>query len=147
MLYQGSERYVSLTDEIKLLNNYIDLEKLRYGERVIIDFEYKTEQSIEIAPLILLTLLENAFKHGVKEAIGSATIQIRLRATQKEFFFEIRNSKPRSRPENDNDQNNAIGLLNIKKQLDFLYPQRNNMEIDDSVDSYCVTLELKLHEV
>lgn len=147
MLYHCNERYVALTSEIKLLNNYIDLEKIRYGDRVSVEFEYKIGKAIEIAPLILLTFLENAFKHGVKEEIGNASIQMNLEANRQEIFFEIKNSKPRSASEKNNDPTPSIGLQNIQKQLDLLYPQRNWLEVQDQADIHSVTLKLKLHEV
>ncbi|PHN04317.1 sensor histidine kinase [Flavilitoribacter nigricans] len=147
MLYHCDDRYVALTSEIRLMNNYIDLEKIRYGDRVIVDFDYKIEKAIEIAPLILLTFLENAYKHGVKEEVGQARIQMKLRAGREEIFFEICNSKPASRQNGANGQTASIGLRNIKKQLDFLYPQRNWLEVEDRADFYAVTLKLKPHAI
>lgn len=146
MLYHCNDRFVALTNEIKLINDYIDLEKVRYGERVVVDFDYKIEKAIEIAPLILLTFLENAFKHGVKEEVKQASIRMMLRANQEEIFFEICNSKPASKPANKSETA-SIGLQNIKRQLDFLYPQRNWLQVEDRVDAYSVSLKLKLHEV
>lgn len=145
MLYHCNDRFVALTDEIKLLNNYIDLEKLRYDDRVVVDFEYKTEKAVEIAPLILLTFLENAFKHGVKEEIKIAKIQMHLRATREEIWFEIQNTKPQSGVVESHTA--SIGLENIKKQLDFLYPHRNWLEVQDQAEFHRVTLKLRLHEI
>jgi sensor histidine kinase YesM len=147
MLHHSNERFVMLMDEIHLMNNYIDLEKVRYGERVAIDFDYKIEKGIEIAPLILLTFLENAFKHGVKEEIKNATIQMNLRANREEIFFEIKNSKPLAKKGNGKERNNSIGLQNIRTQLDLLYPRRNWLQVEDLDTTYCVTLTLKQHEV
>lgn len=145
MLYQCNDKYVALADEIKLMKNYIDLEKLRYGERVAVDFEYRTEKSVEIAPLVLLTFLENAFKHGVKEEIRCASIRMNLRATRREIWFEIQNSRPQSRQQNTGA--GSIGLQNIRKQLDLLYPQRNWLKVEEEDDFHRVTLKLQLHGV
>lgn len=145
MLYQCNDKYVALADEIKLMNNYIDLEKLRYGERVKVDFEYRVEKAVEVAPLILLTFLENAFKHGVKEEINKASIQVNLRASQEEIWFEVQNSKPQIAIEDHKTV--SIGLQNIREQLDLLYPKRNTLEVEDRDDFHRVTLKLSLHEV
>lgn len=147
ILYHCQEKYVALADEITLINNYLELEQLRYGPRLSVEFEYKVAKSVRIAPLILLTFVENAFKHGVKEEIGEAVLNIQLQGTAGEIVFEIQNSKPvylqKVKPVNKV----AIGLANIRQQLDLLYPQAYQLSIQDNAENYRVCLKLQPNEV
>jgi len=140
MLYQCEAKYVSLVNEVKLIENYIALEKLRYGKRVAINFTHEIDQHVKIAPLLLLTLIENAFKHGVSQEVDVATINIALRANQHTILFDIENSKP---PYNSEPSNrNTIGMRNIEKQLLLLYPDKHHLEINESDKSFKLHLEL-----
>ena len=142
MLYHCQEKYVSVANEVRLLHNYIELEKLRYGKRLDIEFEYKLEKEAQIAPLILLTFVENAFKHGVKEEISLASIKMELRAKNGEIDFMIQNSKPIQNALQKQDQSGAIGLKNIQKQLTLLYPNCFDLKLEDATDRYSVSLKL-----
>ena len=147
ILYHCQEKYVALADEITLINNYLELEQLRYGQRLHVEFDYKVAKGVRIAPLILLTFVENAFKHGVKEEIGEAKLNIQLQGIADEIVFEIQNSKPvhlqKSKPLNKA----AIGLANIRQQLDLLYPQAYHLSIQDNAASYTVSLKLRVNEI
>ena len=97
---------------------------------------------VTIAPLILLTFLENAFKHGVKEEINSAFIKMQLQANPQEINFSIENTKPPYQQGPNKKNLPSIGLENIQKQLAILYPNRHKLEICDEQDYYRVTLNL-----
>jgi len=119
LIYRCSSTYVRIDQEIELLTNYIGLEKLRYDDRLKVDFNHRIDKNSKIAPLILLSLLENAFKHGVAEDAGNAFIKIDLVLANNQFSYEIKNSfntdtRVKEAP--------GIGLANIKKQLELLYP-------------------------
>ncbi|MDW7691764.1 histidine kinase [Flammeovirgaceae bacterium SG7u.111] len=141
MLYHCSDAFVPLTGEITLLNNYLALEDVRYGKRLKVDFDYTIGKNIKIAPLLMLTLVENAFKHGVKEEANQAALDIKLRATANEIVFELENTKPASTGASAKPSG-AIGLQNIRKQLAILYPNKHTFEVKDSPKSFLVTLKL-----
>ncbi len=144
VLYRCSEKYVSIVNEIKLLDNYISLEKLRYGKNLNLNFEKKiTNQDTKIAPLILLSIVENAFKHGASNATGVTVISIKLFETDGKLNFTVFNSK-----ENKNSNENlikGIGRQNIKKQLDLLYPNNYDYQVVEDSISYEVILKINLN--
>ena len=139
VLYRCDSKFVPLSGEVTLLENYISLEKLRYDDRLIITFEKNIEKDIEIAPLILLSLIENAFKHGAGEDGGSPEINILLESTNKFFVFSIKNTVVDSESEKSTS---AIGLKNIKKQLDLIYGKDYHLEINEQANHFKVTLKL-----
>ena len=137
VLYRCNTKYVSLSSEIELIENYIELEKLRYDDRLEINFNNQIEQDGEIAPLILLSLVENAFKHGAGEDSGSPKIDIDFSNTNAQFKFVISNTVA---TEADRIERTPIGLKNIKKQLDLIYPKRFKLQIDNSPTIFKVTV-------
>ena len=143
ILYRCNDNFVSLSNEVTLLNNYIALEKVRYGKRVQVNFEHDITADVKIAPLLLLTFLENAFKHGVSQEINEAKISIRLTTNEDEIIFSIENSTPSYRNTTKNNNREAIGLQNINKQLDLLYLDNYKLDIKESKGLYCAILKLK----
>lgn len=143
MLYHCNENFVSLSDEIALLNNYIELEQVRYGKRVSVNFDYKIGKGIRIAPLMMLTLVENAFKHGVQEELGIASIDIQLQAKGDELLFKVKNSVPSHKSDANHAVKNNIGLENTRKQLAILYSNRHTLVIENEGNYYSVSLTLQ----
>ncbi|WP_200802004.1 sensor histidine kinase [Mucilaginibacter sp. OK098] len=139
ILYKCNSLYVPLSGEITLLNNYIGLEKLRYDERLKVNFTCNVKQEIEIAPLILLSIVENAFKHGAGNDIGSPVISIELNANNTSFSFMVSNS---FHPKAENPE--SIGLQNLKQQLELIYPQKHKLEITQTDTLFTVTLAIYL---
>ncbi len=92
LLYRSGGMYVPVSQEIALLQNYIELEKLRYDDRLVVTFDHHTTDDAGIAPLILLSLAENAFKHGAGEDAGSPEIHINLHQHQDQLTFTISNT-------------------------------------------------------
>ncbi len=140
MLYRCNDTFVSLQKEIELLENYISLEKIRYGKRVLVSFEKEIHQDIKIAPLLLLTFIENAFKHGVSQELKEAYITIKISLEGNQIVFIIENSKPEHSAEKA--AKDCIGLNNVKKQLELLYADNFVLDINDERSSYKVTLKL-----
>lgn len=147
MLYKCQDNFVPISGEIQLLNNYIALEKVRYGKRLTISLQSTIEEEVKIAPLLLLTFLENAFKHGVSQEIKVANIDITLQATKKLIEFEIINSKPAKTTTNPNKKRATIGLQNIKKQLDILYASNATLTTNETENRYAVHLKLISNEL
>ncbi|CAL2103083.1 His_kinase domain-containing protein [Tenacibaculum sp. 190130A14a] len=145
ILYKCKDNYVSIQGEITLLENYIALEQIRYGKRLHITFNHAVEKDVKIAPLLLLTLTENAFKHGVEEEINKAIIKINLTTIEKEICFTIENSIPTIVSDvGQNDARESIGLENIKKQLNLLYPSQDyTFNFIESNNVFKVTLKLQ----
>ncbi len=146
MLYQCKDKYVPIDKEIELLDNYIALEKIRYGNRVEISFEKHISSHVKIAPLILLTFLENAFKHGVSQELKKAIITLYISATDDEIIFKLKNTKPQSYIENPLKEKGSIGMHNTEKQLELLYPNAYLLNVNNTKLDYSLELNLKLHE-
>lgn len=139
VLYRCNTKFVLLSNEIELLKNYIALEKLRYDDRLEISLTNQMESDIEIPPLILLSLVENAFKHGVGEDSGSPKIDIKIANTKELFVFRISNTVS---SDYKHQNNGSIGLPNIKKQLDLIYNDAYNLCIENLENNFVVLLEI-----
>lgn len=144
ILFRCDDKFVLIENEIDLLNNYISLEQLRYGKRLAVSFEYDKNETAKIAPLLLLTFLENAFKHGVSQEIKKATIKIKLKIVKEDIHFYIENTKPLSiNGEIIKQERQSIGLKNIKTQLTLLYPKSHSLKINDEEQKFSINLNLK----
>ncbi|RQO42621.1 hypothetical protein DBR39_01740 [Chryseobacterium sp. KBW03] len=143
VLYRCNEDYVSVEKEITLIENYIALEKLRYDEnRLDILFTKDIQESNKISPLIVLTFIENAFKHGVINETEKATIRLNLESKKGQIIFSIENTKPQNECARISEKS-KIGLENVRKQLDLLYPKKHQLEIEETKTFYTVKLCLK----
>lgn len=140
ILYRCKYKYVPLEKEVELIDNYLSLEKVRYGKRVDIQFKKSIKNNKKIAPLILLTFIENAFKHGVKQELKKAKITIDLTTQNDSIIFIIKNTKPITKIASVQE---PLGLKNVQKQLVLLYPETHNLQISDTQREYSVTLTLK----
>lgn len=141
LLYRSGKMFVPVSQEITLLQNYIELEKLRYDDRLIVSIEQRVERDIDIAPLILLSLVENAFKHGAGEDAGSPQIRILIAQEKDRFIFEVSNTFKMKA-----DQQWGIGLENIRKQLALLYPETHIFETAMVQHVFTAKLELRLNQ-
>lgn len=139
MIYKCDCRFVPLKNEIQLLEDYIQLEKVRYGKRVNISFDREINADVQIAPLILLTFLENAFKHGVSEELSVATIQLNIVADKEFILTTITNTVP---SQNKKQASDKIGLDNVQKQLELIYPNEHNLQIQQEENQFSVTLKV-----
>ena len=140
MLYESNDNKVALEKELHYLQNYIDLQKIRFGSNAFIDFKIEGEVGNQrIVPLLLIAFIENAFKHGVANDRESA-IQLLIRVDEQHLYFFIRNKKHN----NNRDASGGIGLSNVKRRLDLLYPRKYNLEIRDEIDTYTCELSLVL---
>lgn len=139
VLYKCNSQFVTLSSEIELLKNYIELEKLRYDERLVVTFDTQIENDIQIPPLLLLSLVENAFKHGAGEDSGSPEISISILQKSNRFTFEILNTVAKEYVRKDK---NTIGLPNITKQLDLIYGSDYNLDIQSTNQFFKVILRI-----
>ncbi|MCY1721410.1 histidine kinase [Prolixibacteraceae bacterium Z1-6] len=144
ILYQCNEKSVLLSDELDNLKNYIEIEKIRYSEKLELSVDFPSEtNNLQIAPLILLPFIENAFKHGVSNYPGTAFVNTRINLLENTLVFKIENSKnPIKAPVQNHS--NGIGLQNARKRLDLIYPEKYILQIDDKKETYFVNLTLEL---
>jgi LytS/YehU family sensor histidine kinase len=142
MLYRCKDNYVSIQKEIELIENYLSLEKVRYGERVRIDFHHQVDPYSKIAPLLLLTFVENAFKHGVTQELKNAKIKLSLTTSNNDVLFSIINSKPSNAIVSHNQVEEPLGLTNVRQQLTLLYPDSHELTINNKLNSYEAILRL-----
>lgn len=141
VLYKCDSKFVPLKSEVELLENYIALEKLRYDDRLKIDFNSNLNKEIEIPPLILLSLVENAFKHGAGEDSGSPIIGIDIYSNTNSFTFKIYNSISEGY---QSKKEKGIGLLNIEKQLDLIYQNRYSLTKEEEKNKFTVQLKINI---
>jgi two-component system LytT family sensor kinase len=145
VLYEGGERWVSLEKEINYLKSYLDLEKLRNGDRLVVNFDIQGNVSgQQVAPMIFLTFLENSFKHGINQKADGGVVSISMKIEEDTLNFSIVNSKPKKQRQRNKTEAGGIGLVNIQKRLTLLYPEKHKLTILDDVDDYRVSLRLNL---
>ncbi len=141
MLYESKKEFITLAEELRVLDDYIELEKIRYNDRLKLSFTREVDNEQQpIAPLILLPFVENAFKHGASETRFESSIDIRVRLNKSQLAFHISNSKE------DNGQEEiveSIGLGNVRRQLELMYPQ-HELKIQHSPQSFEVNLTINL---
>lgn len=138
VLHEGKSQLVSLSREVTQLRNYIELEKLRYGNRLVVELTTNGNlDSVTIPPMMLITLVENSFKHGAMPTADNSWIKIAV-SNSDVLRVEIRNSWKRIA------MGEGIGLTNIKSQLEILFPQKHSLEIDSSrANEFGVVLIIK----
>jgi sensor histidine kinase YesM len=137
---------VPLEKEIKMIRDYMTLEKIRYGEQMQMTIDIKDNQeSNMIAPLLLIPFVENSFKHGASKMITHPWVKLNIYIENNRFYFMITNSKPLTSESSIVKGN--IGLKNVKKRLELLYPGTHELKIVSESDRYAVSLILQLNEI
>lgn len=145
MLYKTDNKTVNLDDEVQYLSDYIELQKFRLYDNILIKFDVTGNiQSFKIAPMLLLPFVENAFKHGVN-TINKCFIHITLNVKGNELYFEVTNADIR-KDTYFKDENSGIGLQNVKRRLELIYPKAHELLTEKSNDIYIVKLKLRLSE-
>jgi two-component system LytT family sensor kinase len=146
MLYECNEKRVPLRKEVNYLRNYLDLERLRQGKNVEITFEVNGQiGNQQIAPLLFIPFLENSFKHGLNNQITTGYVNISLQINDQDIQMYIENSKAPTVPKPDTGRKSGgIGLVNVRRRLNILYPNKYELQINDSPNSYGVLLEVNL---
>ncbi|WP_178985181.1 sensor histidine kinase [Winogradskyella helgolandensis] len=135
LLYQVDKPLVSLNDEINHIEDYISLEQMRFNDTLNVQFSKKIHsETIEIAPMLLIPFVENSFKHG-KIKNGSLNIAISIEANADDITFIIKNSYTKASSSGD-----GIGLENIKKRLELLYPNQHQLKINQHENDFVVSL-------
>ena len=141
---QGNKEFVSLENEITFISSYIQLEKERVGYRCLIDFDYECDQEgqYEIAPMVLITFIENSFKHGAA-TIEKCFVTIHIKVIKGKLSMNVSNSVSQHKKE---VVSTKIGLKNTKERLEILYPKKHQLEITQNEHDYTVNLVIELRQ-
>ena len=141
-----NQPFVPLEGEIKMIQDYIALEKIRYGEQIQINIKIQGDpQNKLIAPLLMIPLVENGFKHGASKMIDRQWVILEIDISNENLHFLMKNNKP-AQGENG-ISNGHVGLKNVKKRLQLLYPEKHELNIFPAKESFSVSLKVKLSEV
>lgn len=141
MLYETNVEFVPLSKEIDFMKKYIDLMKLRVSDKTEVTYHFPTvETGILIAPLLFISLIENAFKHGVSASKESQINIIMAREDNKVLFTIDNDNFPKK---TDDKSGSGIGLENVKRRLDLLYPHHHTFEYKIVENRFLVTLEIE----
>ncbi len=142
MLYETGGAYISIEQELKVITDYIALEQLRYDDSLRINFNHDVEDMKQaLPPLLLIPLVENAFKHGVSETRGHPFVDIHLSVKNRLLAFFIKNSTETIQGERSVREN--IGLSNLRRQLELLYKDFN-LSVQQGESAFTATLKINL---
>ena len=140
-IYDGQKEYVKLEEELDYVKNYVELHKTRYHKETDIKLHHHIQrEEINVMPLLFIILLENAFKHGVENLRENAYVHINLIGGENEIIFSIENNFD---PE-ESVEGHGIGLENLKRRLDLVYPKRHTLTNTVVNDIYKAQLTLKI---
>ncbi len=141
VLYEAEARRIPISREIEFLQDYIDLQKIRFGERLQLVFRYEVgNEHQEITPMILIPFVENAFKHGASQSTNNSFIDIELKVKEKELWLKVENS---FEPNSDADSK-GIGLKNLKRQLELSY-QKFDLKTETNSNRHIAELVIYLN--
>jgi two-component system sensor histidine kinase AlgZ len=144
MLYDSNYAKVPLDKEIEYIENYISLEKLRLNHQILIEFEVKGNTSqVMIVPLILITFLENAFKHGVNGNDPNSWVRVLLQIDGKSCTYTVENSTLASMSRNIRESS-GIGLQNLKRRLELSYPGGYELKVENKNSRHSIQLKIDL---
>jgi sensor histidine kinase YesM len=146
MLYECGQPFVPLSKELQLIRNYVNLEKIRYGNRLDVHIDLPKEtHDLEIAPLLLLPFVENCFKHGASHMIDQAWVSLHLTIEDPIMKFKLVNGKAQGyQPK---ILAGGIGISNVHKRLELLYPEKFSLDIQEEEEVYIVNLKIELQKM
>lgn len=141
-LYKGKCDRIRLEEEVVFLKNFVEIEKLRWGEKVKVDCRWRIrDQQKEIPPLLLISFIENAFKYASRTIGKPGFVHIELEQEKERFSLEVRNSQSKINTQK-NREASGIGLDNSRKRLGLLFGEHYRLTIEDEEDSYYLKLEI-----
>lgn len=145
MLYDGAQPLVPLQKELKLLQDYIMLEQVRYDNQLDVNLNLPQQtDGLYIAPLLLLPFIENCFKHGTSHMLEQPWITFTITIEDNRLSMKLVNGKANGMAV-ANTASNGIGISNVRHRLQLLYPQKHQLKITNAEDVFIVDLKLKLH--
>jgi two-component system, LytTR family, sensor kinase len=143
MLYDSDEKKVSIDNEVTYLNSYVELQKLRFGNHIKIDLQIGVQNNnIVIEPMLLIPFVENAFKHGTGY-IRNPFIEIELTTNSNRLMFLVKNRFNDASKETK-DNSSGIGLVNVRRRMELLYPEKHRLEIKTLNDMFVTELSIDI---
>ena len=143
MLYECTSEEVQLSKEVKFIRNYIDIEKMRYGDKLDVDLRVTGETGDrKVAPLVILPFVENCFKHGASEDLQQSWVKITIDGSDDQIMIKVENSKS-SDNGNGHRTNEGIGIQNVRRRLDLVYPGRHELKIINGEETFLVILTIQ----
>lgn len=144
IIYESDVEFIPLEKEVEMVKNYIELQNLRTSEKNKIKLKVLGEiGDKKIAPLLFIPFVENSFKHGLKGGAQNIFVDIKIEIWDTILHFEIENSKGKTSEVNDSKYN-GIGIGNVKKRLELIYPNSHLLKISDNKNTFKVLLEVQL---
>ena len=145
IIYECDQPLVQLEKELKMIRDYIDLEKIRYGKNFNMSLQVQGNASNKmISPLLLIPFLENSFKHGASQMLTHPWINLDITILEHDLEFILSNSKPAIAGEKT--ISNGLGLRNVKKRLSILYKDTHALNITDDIMSFSVSLKVPIFQ-
>lgn len=143
-LYENRSKRVPLEKEMEIIRSYIELEKIRYGERLDVSINiFDSIDKDQISPLLLLPIVENCFKHGFRSTIDDCWIRIDLSRSEEWLVIKIENSVSEEDQKPESTQN-GIGLRNVQRRLEIVYPGKHEFRTNREENSYLSVLKIKM---
>ena len=144
ILYRIDSPKIPISNEIRIIENYIELEKIRFNNRVNLNFTTRFKsKDIQIPPMLIIPFIENAFKHGVAKSIEKSWMKISIDEIDQMLDITISNSKSQNPIKR---KTGGIGLMNVKKRMDLLYRDDYKLDISDTRNHYDVFLSIPINQ-
>ena len=145
ILAEGSKLQVPLKKELTMIQDYINLEKVRYGNKLDLHLSIPEETGkLQIAPLLLLPFVENCFKHGASKFLTNPWINLKIEIKEKKIFLKLMNGKDDNMEERHSKL--GTGITNVQKRLNLLYPDKYELQISDEREVFVINLWINLSE-
>ena len=146
MLYECNVKFIPLRKEISQIKNIIELERLRYGERLMVSFTASGDiKNKQVPPLLMLPFIENAFKHGVSKKMEESFVSIDINVKKDELILRVENSKVDDDPQQDADYTKGIGLRNVRRRLELIYGQSYHLQVFNEEEVFMISLHIPLN--
>jgi hypothetical protein len=143
MVTECDQPLVPLKDELKMIHDYLGLEKIRYGNRLSMQVEIKNHGTPGfIAPLLMIPFVENGFKHGTSQTLEHPWIRLKIYTEGDTLHFLLNNSKPSVSPQRN--PKSGIGLHNVEKRLELIYPNKHFLQIETDEDQFSVHMRMPI---
>ncbi len=145
MIEECEQPFVSLTKEIAVIKDYFELERIRYGDSIDMQLEITGDYAGKvISPLLMIPFVENSFKHGTSKILRDPWIRLLIQADEEVVHFSLTNSKPAEEMPNGKK---GIGLCNVKKRLELLYPAEHLLVIESTKHTFTVNMQIPLQSL
>ncbi len=145
MIEECEQPLVPIKNEVKIIEDYFELERIRYGNSLDMQIEITGDYNYKvIAPLLMIPFVENSFKHGTSKMLKEPWIKLFIQADEDVLHFSLTNSKPADTIINSKG---GIGLNNVKKRLELLYPQNHLLTIESTANTFTVNMQVPLQKI